>query len=134
MNMIERISRALVKRNYPSFTEADIDAMWEGWADDAATAIQAMRDPTPEMIAAGEAVDGTVTALPIWQAMIDAAAIDTRQLRIGSEHNADEAAVAAIYGAAICELALTDTELAKVMPSVTAKPEPIDTSFGVGEG
>lgn len=37
-----------------------------------AAVLRTMRDPTPEMIEAGEAVDGTVTALPIWQAMIDA--------------------------------------------------------------
>ncbi|KFL45872.1 hypothetical protein IL54_1283 [Sphingobium sp. ba1] len=75
MNMIELVARALARRNFPVGSDADIDAMWEGWADDAIAAIQAMRDPTPEMIEAGEAVDGTVTALPIWQAMIDAATV-----------------------------------------------------------
>jgi len=90
MNMIERVARALVKRNYPSFTEADIDAMWEGWADDATAAIQAMRDPTPEMKVRGfDAAWNEVSAdigqieiqttigQTVWHYMIDAAAIDT---------------------------------------------------------
>ena len=92
MNMIERVARALAKRNYPAFNDADIDEMWEGWAEDAATAVQAMREPTPEMIEAGSAGGDWPHALETWQAMIDASPIDTYEM------------------------------------------EPIDTSFGVGEG
>lgn len=33
--LVEQIARALAKRNYPSGSDADIDEMWEGWADDA---------------------------------------------------------------------------------------------------
>lgn len=80
MNMIERIARALAKRNFPGGSNSDIDQMWEAWVEEAAAALQAMREPTPEMIEAGEAVDGTVTALPIWQAMTDALPIDTYEM------------------------------------------------------
>lgn len=103
MNLIERVARALARRNYPAFTDADIDEMWEGWAEDATTAIQAMRDPTPEMIEAGGRIIAHLStgraiepyeddARDAWQAMIDASPIDTYEM------------------------------------------EPIDTSFGVGEG
>lgn len=103
MNIIERVARAIHDAMYSDEQsgawmsgKCPLDSVTvDGEVDlirAATTAIQAMRDPTPEMIEAGEAVDGTVTALPIWQAMIDASLIDT------------------------CEM------------------EPIDTSFGVGEG
>jgi len=68
MNMVERVARAI---NNALGTYSGTDGE-ELMLQAAATAIQAMRDPTPEMIEAGEAVDGTVTALPIWQAMLDA--------------------------------------------------------------
>lgn len=89
MNMIERIARALARRNYPGASDADIDEMWSAWVDDATAAIQAMREPTPGMVEAGQEVplDVEITggviysaateAKAIWQAMIDAAAIDT---------------------------------------------------------
>lgn len=82
MNMIGRVARAIHDAMYSDeqsgawmsgkcpldsvTVDGDVDLIRAATA-----AIQAMRDPTPEMIAAGEAVDGTVTALPIWQAMID---------------------------------------------------------------
>lgn len=101
MNMIERITRAIYDAEDPLSGDPiavtihlSEHLFWDGVQPDvemsdidrqklaimevcraAATAIQAMRDPTPEMIEAGEAVDGTVTALPIWQAMIDAATV-----------------------------------------------------------
>ncbi|KKW92634.1 hypothetical protein [Sphingobium chungbukense] len=54
---------------------------WNKWAefdrqpyrDQAIAALKALRDPTPEMVEAGQAVDCTITAEPVWQAMIDAA-------------------------------------------------------------
>ena len=88
MNMIERVARA-INNALETYSGTDGEELM---LQAATTAIQAMRDPTPEMIEAGEAVDGTVTALPIWQAMIDA------------------------------------------VPIATYEMEPIDTSFGVGEG
>ena len=92
MNMIERVALSIIHADQIA-VEAEIEPTSQNWAMLlAAAAIQAMRDPTPEMIEAGEAVDGTVTALPIWQAMIDAVPIETYEM------------------------------------------EPIDTSFGVGEG
>lgn len=97
MNMIERIARALVRSNHPDASDADIDAMWEGWSDDAATAIKEMRDPTPEMVWAGQPFAGYDEAEDAYRAMIDAAMIDAS-------------------------------------PIATYEMEPIDTSFGVGEG
>lgn len=68
MNMIERVARA-INNALEAYSGTDGEELMR---QAALTTIQAMRDPTPEMIEAGEAVDGTVTALPIWQAMIDA--------------------------------------------------------------
>lgn len=110
MNMIERISRALARHSYPGASDADIDEMWECWTDAATAAIQAMRDPTPEMKARGfDAAWNEVSAdigqveiqttigQTVWHYMIDAALIDAS-------------------------------------PTNTYDMEPIDTSFGVGEG
>lgn len=71
--MIERVARALARANFPPASDRDIDDMWDGWVVEAETAIKAMREPTTAMIEAGEAVDGTVSAAPVWAAMIDAA-------------------------------------------------------------
>jgi hypothetical protein len=43
MNEIERVARALAKRNYPSASDADIAEMAEGFTADATAAIAAMR-------------------------------------------------------------------------------------------
>ena len=50
MDMIEIVARAICRRNYPRFSGADIDEMWDGWKEDATAAIKAMREPTPAMI------------------------------------------------------------------------------------
>lgn len=97
MNMTERVALSILNSDRMAAGLTPVESRSgipdsDGYVRNATAAIQAMRDPTPEMIEAGEAVDGTVTALPIWQAMIDAAPIDTYEM------------------------------------------EPIDTSFGVGEG
>ena len=39
--LVERVARAIVKRNYPSFNERDADVMWEGFVPDAEAAIEA---------------------------------------------------------------------------------------------
>ncbi|OHD05727.1 MAG: hypothetical protein A2095_04190 [Sphingomonadales bacterium GWF1_63_6] len=81
--MIERVARALARRNYPGASDADIDEMWEGWADDATAAIQAMREPTKQMMDTAQLDpqdDPMVSrgmAYSAWVSMIDAAAIDT---------------------------------------------------------
>lgn len=110
MNMIERVARAIAKHNYPGASDADIDEMWEGWAEDATAAIQAMREPTEAMKARGLAAAWnevsadigqieiqTTIGQTVWHYMIDAAMIDAS-------------------------------------PIDTYEMEPIDTSFGVGEG
>lgn len=43
------------------------------WRALAKAALSALKTPTPEMIEAGQAVDGTVSAADVWSAMIDAA-------------------------------------------------------------
>ena len=74
MNMNERIARALARHSYAGASDADIDAMWECWTDAATAAIQAMRNPTPEMIEAMyECYSWSSDPLQHWQAMIDAA-------------------------------------------------------------
>lgn len=162
MNMIERIARALVKRNYPSFTDADIDAMWEGWAEDAATAVQAMRDPTPEMVEAAAPMPKRRAGVPAmiaataldqivakqtWQAMIDAALIDASPIDT-YETKADVAPVTdadrelatairiALYRACPGMPSYPDNIVPQVIAAhrATYEMEPIDTSFGVGEG
>lgn len=40
---IEAAARAIVRRNYPSATDRDIDMMWEGYQPDAQAAIEAYR-------------------------------------------------------------------------------------------
>lgn len=87
--LIERMARAMCKRNYPSGTERDIDMMWEGWTEDAAYALAAhdewMREQgmvmvpveaTARMAVAGanerENGDGELHARK-WRAMIAAA-------------------------------------------------------------
>lgn len=40
--------------------------------------LSALKTPTPEMIAAGQAVDGTVSAADVWSAMIGAAVGEAR--------------------------------------------------------
>lgn len=83
MNMIERArvsaAVALAVHGIPTDVQEMLlrgdgrGTVLPGALDKVVSAIlRTMRDPTPEMIEAGEAVDGTVTALPIWQAMIDA--------------------------------------------------------------
>jgi hypothetical protein len=47
MNMIERVARAISESQYP---EKDVDIMWRHTIPDARAAINAMRDPTDDML------------------------------------------------------------------------------------
>lgn len=121
MNIIERIARALAKRNYPAFNDADIDEMWEGWSEDAATAIKAMRDPTPEMIEAGDDRSGEAwicegipddvieAGIEAWEIakseMEDREMSDTPELMTDWD---DGMVVAAIYKAMVARQAMID--------------------------
>lgn len=80
-SIIERAARAIVKRNWPSLTELEIDDMWQDHAADARVVLIAIREPDKAMI---EAALPHCSAnwrdsecrefLPdIWKAMIDAA-------------------------------------------------------------
>ena len=82
MDMVERVARAMVEsRNLPDGCEIN----WAAFYRDARAAIAAMREPTPEMVRAGDAgIDecyntgyGTQDIVPsaetVWENMIDAA-------------------------------------------------------------
>lgn len=46
---------------------------WQDFLPQARAVLSALKTPTPEMIDAGQAVDGTVSAADVWSAMIGAA-------------------------------------------------------------
>lgn len=77
MEMIERVARAMAKRNHPSASDRDIDDMWEGWSADAYAAIKAMREPTEAMVSSGGDCDWDGYEDPnmasAWRLMIDEA-------------------------------------------------------------
>lgn len=43
---------------------------WQDFLPQADAALSALETPTPDMIEAGQAVDGTITAEEVWSAMI----------------------------------------------------------------
>lgn len=66
MNEIERVARALAKRNYPSASDADIAEMAEGFTDDATAAIAAMRgEPVGWQPIETAPKDGTI--IDVWR-------------------------------------------------------------------
>lgn len=69
MDKLEAVARALAKRNYPSFTDADIDEMWEGYTGDAQAAIRALADHETQSTIIKqpcvEQVSDKVAALPL---------------------------------------------------------------------
>lgn len=80
MSMVERVARAIIEDMRPGFTidDQDIDL----YSSTARAAIEAMREPSEEMIAAADRVHDLATAgdpvLPdyVWHAMIDAALVE----------------------------------------------------------
>ena len=84
--MVERVARALARKTWKQQRSVDenrtadeyVDACWRLYAEDAATAIDALMEPTEAMLRAGDRPgwDDSVTvglALEIWQAMLRAA-------------------------------------------------------------
>ncbi|MEW6626541.1 MAG: hypothetical protein AB1431_07115 [Pseudomonadota bacterium] len=84
--MREKIARAICGRDVSRRIAADwtsqllqdvdrlvgelIDREWCNYLDDADAALSALETPTPDMVEAGQAVDGTITAEDVWSAMI----------------------------------------------------------------
>ena len=82
-SMIERVARAICRANCtPDMSAEDIDCQeenaWDMWVPEARAAIEAMREPTEEMLYCGDAQisDWDRTHEDVraaWHAMIDAA-------------------------------------------------------------
>ena len=87
-SMVERAARAMARRNYPGASDADVDAMWDGYVDDVRAVITAMMEPTPAMIdrfvsrALCVSIHGdggwSNYAREQWQTMVQAALSDTK--------------------------------------------------------
>lgn len=79
--MVERVARAMVAEDSGQEGSMLFDTHWkefgEGYMKTARAAIEAMREPTEEMVNSGECADDgmthTDTVVDIYQAMIDAA-------------------------------------------------------------
>ena len=76
LGMVEKAARAIEPRAWrvsgPEDTLAQRNRRVSSLRK-AKEVLKALREPTPEMVEAGQAVDCTITAGPVWQAMIDAA-------------------------------------------------------------
>lgn len=70
MNMREKIARAIQKANE---TDMEIPLVWEVYLPDADAALEAMREPTDEMIEAGYGKHNIGGPRDRYNAMIDAA-------------------------------------------------------------
>jgi len=71
--MVEKVARAMAERNN-DYCERGL-LQWPAYEDDARAAIEALREPTPEMVKAAELHTIGTPRTP-WQAMIDAALLD----------------------------------------------------------
>lgn len=72
-DMVERVARAIA---YAVSLQSDsgVPPKWSEWRDEARAAIEAMREPTPDMfLAAEKAGISFQTQQRVWPAMIDAA-------------------------------------------------------------
>ena len=72
MNMREKIARAMcVEGGFdPDEIMPNDGPRWRYYAPSASAALSALKTATPEMVEAGQAVDGTITAEEVWSAMI----------------------------------------------------------------
>lgn len=82
MTMLEKVARALVEARYPgSMTVSALENgriilppdIWSAALVEARAAVEAMRDPTPEMVLIFPHAEGRVTYKGVYSAMIDAA-------------------------------------------------------------
>jgi hypothetical protein len=81
VQIIERVARVLAGQHYsrnahgegPSGVPAAdlVDMHWRDYEDDALAVLKTLREPEPEMCAAGDAAGGD--AATIWEAMVRAA-------------------------------------------------------------
>ena len=53
MSMVEKVARAILNAHAGDIPVHDADLQWSWWIEEARAAIEAMREPTPEMIDAG---------------------------------------------------------------------------------
>ena len=80
-DMVERVARALClsRKNVPNecyregFKEEFVNKNWHLFVDDARAAINAMYEPTPNMVEEAACLDGQSTAVAVWHAMIETA-------------------------------------------------------------
>lgn len=71
-SMIERVARAI------SRSQVETERMWQSFLPEASAAIEAMREPTEEMVWSHEVPHyGPDEAREAWRAMIDAALKET---------------------------------------------------------
>lgn len=78
MTMIEKVARALAKRNYEmcyydpeerdKLVIKDVDEKWKLFVDEAKAAIEALREPTPELL---KIASDHLHTYSMWQAIID---------------------------------------------------------------
>jgi hypothetical protein len=73
MDMVERVARAICEQEY-----GDENAGWDNQIPAAIAAIEAMREPTDEMVSAGLKGFPNVTA-DLWRIMIDSILKSTRE-------------------------------------------------------
>jgi len=73
--MIEQVAKAIfdARYNHAGIPTPDVNPPWSVCRAEARAAIQAMREPTVRMVAAGSMADGSVTAKEVWDYMIEAA-------------------------------------------------------------
>jgi len=82
MNMTERVALSILNSDRMAAGLTPVESRSgipdsDGYVRNATAAIQAMRDPTPEMIEAGKRMAGEdAIIVGVWIAMIDAALID----------------------------------------------------------
>lgn len=80
MTMLEKIARAICKArgNDPDaganifYKSTQLPAQWQTFEKEARAALEAMRDPTPEMVLIFPHAEGRVTYKEVYSAMIDA--------------------------------------------------------------
>ena len=73
MTMVERVARAILKEERNLDLELSSDITKQSYCRYARAVIEAMREPTSEMVDAAYANTGGVGATKCWQAMIDEA-------------------------------------------------------------
>lgn len=72
--MVERASRAIPTRNWPSLTESEVNDMWEGHAGNARAALESTLGPLtapPTISVSDEMIDAAITGFTLSAASIE---------------------------------------------------------------